>query len=959
MERHDAQSGHPRLRLGSGLSPGDDPGRARGRRKLWLGPGSAPPDQPIGPLHAAVGAIAETPGKAISSMRRRIPVVGLLGQRGTPTRPVVHLDDEAIGRLAARQLLERGYRRGAWHLLAQGKLCIRRPRQRLRLGQLILRRLRQDLRMAAARWTTYVGTPPVRLPKFAVLASWTAAGDSTRRPPTHHGALAAATAHTHGTPMIPALAALLAQQHASLRLIAVRHQDTVPQQEASAALVDGAELTLGEAKLRVGVTTAATSTGGTRLDCTFTVQSGQVEQAAVGLALDFARWSVDEWVFMPACVYAGNRFPQQPKDWWKQPLASQTEPDPATWVTITSCPHLTHGAGPSRIQVLVGDCSTPCVGVQGPTTGRGLLLITDQGSMRGDQGLDVIESDDRRTARVVVKSPGVREGGKYNYKGVLPDRGITLATGDRITVRAVLHAFAAATPEDLYARFMAARKDLSGPIRERHDLPFASAFKLIEDKHNKESWTEPHGYWSVGMRESSSQDWQTGWVGGSNTIWPLLIAGDATSFHRALRAWDFVANSATPSGFLRGGFGDGKWNDDRMCYLRYSGDTLYFLMKTLLHLRVGPPHTEARPAWLQLAQGLCEGLVKVWNEAGHIPHHVDGRTGKVIVGGSCAGSLTPAGLALAARYFDEPRYRTVAEGAARRYRDNFLAKGLTNGGPGDIYQNVDSESAAALLESFVVLMEESGGAPEWIDAARRCAAYCATWVTSYDFRFPARSTFGKLDMLTTGTVWANVQNKHAAPGICTLSGASLLKLWRATGEACWLDLIRDIARTLPQYVSRADRPIPDTRDGKRWKVMPPGWVNERVNLSDWEVRGEPWEEIGVGEIFGGSCWAEPAVLNTIAEVPGIHLMTDTLELTVIDHVHVQLHHVSPDRIVLRLTNSTRFPAAPILLAEDTNERATRWLSVNPLSGLPAITVPPFATVEHTVWRETPTRMNRA
>lgn len=749
----------------------------------------------------------------------------------------------------------------------------------------------------------------------------------------------------------------IAGPHIRLRLHAARHEGTAPVEEAVADLADGAELALAGARLRVAVATASTPAGGTRLDLSFRVVSGRLVQGSVGLAADFATWSVDDWVFMPACTYAGNRFPRVDR---KQAIATATPaPDPGNWVTITSCPHLEHGPGPSRMQVLVGDCATPCVGVHSPAGGRGLLLITDQGGPHGDQGLQVSEADDRRTARILVQSPGIRSGGKYNYAGPLADRGADLAAGETIAMRVVVHAFPAVSPEDLYARFVACRKELA-PVRERHDLPFAHAFRLIEDKHNRESWTEPYGYWSVGMREVPSQDWQTGWVGGPNTIWPLLIAGDHTSFHRALRAWDFVCTAATPSGFVKGHFSGGTWSyDHERCYLRYSADTLYFLMKTLLRLRVGPPHLAPRPAWLELARGLCRAFVRVWDEVGHIPHYVDGETGRVLVGGSCAGALAPAGLALAARYFGEPRWREVAEAAARRYRDHFLAKGLTNGGPGDIYQNVDSESAAALLESFVVLMEESQGAEEWVAAARRCAAYCATWVTSYDFRFPPHSTFGRLDMLTTGTVWANVQNKHAAPGICTLSGSSLLKLWRATGEGCWLDLIRDIARCLPQYVSRADRPIPDTRPGKRWKVMPPGWVNERVNLSDWEVRGMPHEEIGVGEIFGGSCWSEPAVLNTVAEVPGIVLDTGSLDLTVIDHVHVQIAHASPERIVLRLANPTRFPAAPVLLAEDAAERRSRWLGVEPLSGLPAIAVPPLAVVEHAVERRTPVRQQRA
>lgn len=748
--------------------------------------------------------------------------------------------------------------------------------------------------------------------------------------------------------MTSTLSETLSLQHAKLRLYAVHHENHVPVDEAFADLADGAELHLGGAVLRVGLTASRTAAEGLRYDAAFEVTAGSVDFASVGFSVDFDQWSRDEWVFLPACVYAGNRFPKAPA---RSERRDDPRPDPDNWVTITSAPHLEHGSGLSRIQVLVGDCATPCVGVQSPSVGRGLLLITDQGSERGDQGLHVEENEACTKARILIKSPGVREGGKYNWKGELPDVGTPLRQGDRIVVRAVLHDFPATSPEDLYARFVQARKELAHS-RDRHDLPFDSAFRLIEEKHNRENWVEEFGYWSVGMRECPSQDWQTGWVGGPNTAWPLLLRGGATSWPRALRVWDFIAASAaTPSGFLRGCFSGGTWtgNPDR-CYLRYSADTLYFLMKTLLHLRVGPPHQAPKDAWLKLARGLCDGFVRCWEETGHLPHYVDGPTGTVLLGGSCAAALAPAGLALAARYFDEPRYRSVAEAAARRYRDHFLAKGLTNGGPGDIHQNVDSESAAALLESFVVLMEEGDGAPEWIEAARRCAAYCATWVTSYDFRFPPTSTFGKMDMLSTGTVWANVQNKHAAPSICTLSGASIFKLWRATGEAVWLDLIRDIARCLPQYVSRADRPIPDTREGKRWRVMNPGWVNERVNLSDWEVRGEPWEEICVGEIFGGSTWSEPAILNTVAEVPGIYLDMETPSVTVFDHVHVQIFHMDPQGITLRVTNTTPFDAASVLLAETAADRRKRSLGINPLAGLPSIRVPPLATVEYRVPR---------
>ena len=42
--------------------------------------------------------------------------------------------------------------------------------------------------------------------------------------------------------------------------------------------------------------------------------------------------------------------------------------------------------------------------------------------------------------------------------------------------------------------------------------------------------------------------------------------------------------------------------------------------------------------------------------------------------------------------------------------------------------------------------------------------------------------------------------------------------------------------------------------------MPQGFINERVNLSDWE------DEQRIGGVFHGSCWSETSNLLTLAEV---------------------------------------------------------------------------------------------
>jgi hypothetical protein len=147
-------------------------------------------------------------------------------------------------------------------------------------------------------------------------------------------------------------------------------------------------------------------------------------------------------------------------------------------------------------------------------------------------------------------------------------------------------------------------------------------------------------------------------------------------------------------------------------------------------------------------------------------------------------------------------------------------------------------------------------------------------------------------MRTAGSVFANVQNKHSAPALCTLSGVGLLRIFRATGDLFFLRLLQEIAHNLPQYLSREDRRVGE---------MPPGWMNERVNTSDWN---EP-----VGEIFTGSCWCEVSMMLTWAEVPGLYVQPDTGLVCPIDNIDARSIGRSADgQLEVELHNPTPFEA---------------------------------------------------
>jgi len=112
--------------------------------------------------------------------------------------------------------------------------------------------------------------------------------------------------------------------------------------------------------------------------------------------------------------------------------------------------------------------------------------------------------------------------------------------------------------------------------------------------------------------------------------------------------------------------------------------------------------------------------------------------------------------------------------------------------------------------------------------------------------------------------------------------------------------------------------------------MPPGWINERVQMSDWEERGDPNLDIRVGEIFNGSTWAEVAMMLTWTELPGIYVQPDSGLVSVFDHVNAGL-----DDGKLVVENPTQFPASVKLRIENR-------------PSAPRLAVPPGATVVYEI-----------
>jgi len=230
-------------------------------------------------------------------------------------------------------------------------------------------------------------------------------------------------------------------------------------------------------------------------------------------------------------------------------------------------------------------------------------------------------------------------------------------------------------------------------------------------------------------------------------------------------------------------------------------------------------------------------------------------------------------------------------------------------------QNPDSESSEALVESYISLYELTGH-QKWLSIAENAAKQFATWVVSYDYQYQDTTAFYKANIQTKGSVYANTQNKHAAPGICSGSGIGLLKLFRYTGNIFYADLLKDIAHHIPQYLPHPKKPLGNA---------PMGWVSERINMTDWEGPQS------IGYILPISTWAETSLMLTTVEIPGIYVRSDKANFIVFDQVDARKINESDTEWTLQITNHTAIDAQ-ISLLEENAETTRHHLGDNYLYG---------------------------
>jgi hypothetical protein len=675
-----------------------------------------------------------------------------------------------------------------------------------------------------------------------------------------------------------------------------------------------------------------------------TLKAGYAPATALAVSFDFNRWSRENYVLVPASMYNGNRY-HAIGNGYNPPYTKDMYYNPKVPLTISNNPRLSVEPNQaSVVQLQTGNAATPAMCFFSPGAKKGFILLTTQQTVLGNSGLSIAENAKQDSCSFLISAPVVRKlaagFGDFHESG---DKAHDWKPGDHVNITMRLYVFNAANIPDLLRKFVRVRKEVTGSNHPRNILPMSKELAVEAAICSNNFIQVVAGSY---YKPENNDDFQLGWVSGMMNTYPMLALNNPEERQRVAEEIDFVVNKLQgKSGFFYGGIeANGNLRFEKMhpdfpagqAMVRKNSDALLWLMKHLMLLRAQGFENIIKPEWELAAEKLADAFSNTWKKYGEFGQYIVPETGQIAVFNSTAGAIAPGGLAIAANYFKHPEWLKVASEAANYYYQRDVVKqGLTGGDCGDISMDANSESAFGFLESLMALYNVTGDR-NWLEKAQVETALCSTWVLSYDPVFPSVSQIAKLQCHMAGAVWASIQNKHAAPGICEASGDYLFKLYRATGNSLYADLIRDIQHAHAEAVNMPGHYTTNNLIGSSM---------ERIQPSDAEGKGS------VGNFINTrNSWTETNGMLMAIELPGIYLQTDKGKLYVFDHVDASILKRDNNSTTLLIRNNTVYDAKVSVFAE-TSKAAMHPLSYTAFIKWPKVAVRSHGAVRVTIEKD--------
>ena len=402
---------------------------------------------------------------------------------------------------------------------------------------------------------------------------------------------------------------------------------------------------------KVSVAPVAGDKDAVDLTLTFKLDEGSTLHAGVATAFDFANWNADNYVLIPAAVYNGNRNRIETRAYAtglnRADLYNKNLP-----LTTGELPQLSPDAGkPSKIELNTSNAATPAICFYDRATRRAFILLAEQETRMGDNGLMIEESPDRSGATLVVSAPGVRER-KPEFIGFSnsPDRGVDWKAGDEATLRLRVYSFETPNIAGMLEKFMSVRKSITGPNHPRNLIPMSEVERLITRRIDSRF----HDGKKFKFYCPENAAWISfGWVGGMMDTFPMLALGDDKHLERVASTFDFaIARAQGRAGYFYGALNsDGKVfgregydEHPEIVLTRKNGDVLFWMIKQFMLLKAQGRASAIKPAWEQSMKRLATAFVATWRKDGQWGNDLNADTGEVAIYNTTGGIMAVGGL---------------------------------------------------------------------------------------------------------------------------------------------------------------------------------------------------------------------------------------------------------------------------------------------------------------------------
>ena len=376
------------------------------------------------------------------------------------------------------------------------------------------------------------------------------------------------------------------------------------------------------------------------------------------MSFSFTEWEEDAYVFMPACVYNGNRARiyqgGYPPMYTKEDLRVDNPP------IITDIPTLGLD-GKGSIEVTSADMSVPCFGVFYRRKKQAIFIFTEQACKDKNIGYFV------KSGLLTLQFPAARTRAytMCNTSSPSSDTGVSVCSGEIIKSKVVIKEFDCENiPCFLELFFNNRRCLLSDPAAPNGYTE--ALWKISEEHMNRDNF---NGEYFAEM----SKKWQCGWVGGGMSTLALYKHGDKITRERVIKTLDFMTGNTGKSGLFYTKIVDGKPEDDGggkeymkgAALIRKDGDALYHLFR---HFDV----IEPKESWVKAARGCADAFVRLYEKYEDFGHFVNIETGDIMVGGTTSGASAIGALARAYAYFKDEKYLKVALASGEKYYQIFV-----------------------------------------------------------------------------------------------------------------------------------------------------------------------------------------------------------------------------------------------------------------------------------------------